>query len=93
MSLTDELKRMSGELIKDPRVIRLLQNEQFIKTMVTLVQVPGKLNSYTSEQVERLARALHMPTPEDHERLVRRLDRLEAELEALRRQVESGGKS
>lgn len=88
MSVTEELKRMSGELIKDPRVIRLLQNEQFIRAMVALVQVPGKLNSYTSEQVERLARALRMPSPEDYERLVRRLDRLESEVEALRRRVE-----
>jgi hypothetical protein len=87
MSLSDELKKKSVELMKDPRVTRLLQNEQFVRAMVALVQVPGRLNSFTAEQAERVARALNMPTPEDYERLVRRVDRLESEVEDLMRRV------
>jgi hypothetical protein len=87
MSLSDELKKKSVELMKDPRVTRLLQNEQFVRAMVALVQVPGRLNSFTTEQAERVARALNMPTPDDYQRLVRRVDRLESEVEDLMRRV------
>jgi cell division FtsZ-interacting protein ZapD len=90
MSLSDELKKRSVELMKDPRVTRLLQNEQFVRAMVALVQVPGKVNSFTSDQAERVARALHMPTPEDYQQLVRRVDRLESEVEDLMRRVGHG---
>lgn len=90
MNLTDELKKMSVDLMKDPRVTRLLQNEQFVKAMVALVQVPGRLNTFTNEQTERVARALHMPTPEEYQRLVRRVDRLESEVEDLMRRVGHG---
>lgn len=88
MSLKDEVKRKGLQLMSDPRVLKLMQNEQFMKAMMAVVQVPGKVNSFTTEQTERFASTMRLATAQDVKDLKRTVKNLEAEVARLRKRVE-----
>jgi hypothetical protein len=77
------------QVMSDPRVGKLMQNPQFMKLLVALMQVPGKVNSFTNEQAKLLATTLRLATHEEVKELERRVKKLERELvkqaEAARR--------
>ncbi len=58
MSIKDEVKKRGLALLGDPRMAKLMQNEQFMRAMMTVIQVPGKVEHFTSEQTERFAKML-----------------------------------
>ena len=88
MSLLEDLKKRGAKLVSDPRVFRLLQNEQFVHAMATVLQAPGRLGSFTLEQSERLAAAMQLATSEQVRELGYRVARLEDEVAELRRTVD-----
>ena len=87
MSITDHLrqdmKRKGLELIADPRVAKLMQNEQLLRVLMSVAQVPGLVNDFTSEQTDRLARTLGLSTAEEVRELRRSIKRLECEVVRL----------
>ncbi|MBX3183079.1 MAG: hypothetical protein KIT72_17170 [Polyangiaceae bacterium] len=84
MSLKDTVRKKGLELMGDPRVLKLMQNEQFMKAMMTVVQVPGKVNTFTEEQTERFAKMMRLVSETEHKDLQRRVKKLEAEIERLK---------
>jgi len=88
MSIADEMKKRGLQLMSDPRVLKLMQNEQFMKAMMAFMQVSGKVNSSTAEQSERFARSMRLATSQEVKELKRNLKNLENEVARLRKQVE-----
>jgi len=84
VTLKDDIKERGIKLLSDPRVLRLLQSEEFVGAMTALMQVPGKVGDFTAEQSERLARRFGLASAAEVEELRHRLAQLEAELERLR---------
>lgn len=85
MSISDEVKKRGFQLLSDPRVTKLMQNEQFLRAMMAVVQMPGKVNEFTQEQSGRFASIFRLVTEEHHRTLERRVEVLEEELESLRK--------
>lgn len=88
MGIRDEVKKKGLQLMSDPRVLKLMQNEQFMKTMMAVVQVPGKVNTFTTEQTERFAHTMRLATSQEVKDLKRTIKNLEAEVARLRKRVE-----
>ncbi|MEB2310215.1 MAG: hypothetical protein OZ921_14515 [Sorangiineae bacterium] len=88
MGIKDEVKKQSMKLIGDPRVAKLMQNEQFMKAMMTVVQVPGKVNTFTAEQTERFAQLMHLATAQDVKDLRRQVKNLESDLARLQKKLD-----
>jgi len=90
MSIKDEVKKRGLQLLSDPRVGKLMQNEQFMRAMMTVVQVPGKVETFTTEQTERFAKMMRLVTSDDFKTLKRQVKNLEAEVARLKKRVENG---
>lgn len=88
MSIKDDVKKKGMQLMSDPRVLKLMQNEQFMRAMMTVVQVPGKVNTFTTEQTERFAKTMRVATAQETKDLRRHVENLEAEVERLRNRLE-----
>ncbi|MEZ4375383.1 MAG: hypothetical protein AB7S68_20955 [Polyangiaceae bacterium] len=88
MGIKDTVRKKSMELMGDPRVLKLMQNEQFMKAMMTVVQVPGKVNTFTEEQTERFASMMNLATSKDLKDLKRQVKKLEGEVERLKKKLE-----
>lgn len=80
MGIRDEVMKRGLQVMSDPRVGKLMQNPQFMKLLMALMQVPGKVNSFTNEQAKLLAGTLRLATAEEHKELERRVKKLEREL-------------
>lgn len=89
MSIKDEVKKRGLQLLGDPRVAKLMQNEQFMRAMMTVIQVPGKVEHFTSEQTERFAKMMRVPTTDEFKDLKRQVKALENEVSKLKKKVES----
>lgn len=90
MSIKDEVKKRGLQLLSDPRVSKLMQNEQFMRAMMTVVQVPGKVETFTTEQTERFAKTMRLATAEDVKTLKRQVKTLEADVARLKKRLENG---
>jgi hypothetical protein len=88
MGIKDDMKRKGLELMGDPRVAKLMQNEQVMRAMMTLVQVPGKVNTFTTEQTERFAKTMRLATSQEVKDLKRTVKNLEADVARLKKQLE-----
>ncbi len=84
MGMRDEFKSAGIRLLSDPRLLKLLQNEQLLRTLSTLIEVPDRLGELGSEQGARFAKNLHLATDERVRSLEARLELLEAEVASLR---------
>lgn len=87
MSLKDKVRQKSMEMMGDPRMLKLMQNEQFMKAMSVLMQVPGKVNTFTSEQTDRFARTLNLATEQELKDLTRKVKSLEGEVARLKEKL------
>lgn len=80
------LMKKGLKLMSDPRVARLMQDERVMKAVVQVMSVPGKVQSFTSDQVERLAKAMNLATEDEVDDLKRQVRRLEEEVARLERE-------
>lgn len=80
MGIKEEMMKRGMQVMSDPRVGKLMQNPQFMKVLMALMQVPGKVNSFTNEQAKLLGSTLRLATVEDLKELKRRVKKLEQEL-------------
>jgi polyhydroxyalkanoate synthesis regulator phasin len=83
MTIKDEMMKKGMQMLSDPRVQKLMQNPQFMKVMMSVVQVPGKVNTFTNEQSERLASSLRLATAKEVKDLRRTVQTLEREVARL----------
>jgi polyhydroxyalkanoate synthesis regulator phasin len=84
MALKDKLMSEGMKLAANPAVAKLMQDDRFMKAVMTAMAMPGKVSTYTAEQKEAFARAMGLATQEevrDLKRTVAALERAVARLE------------
>ena len=91
MSIKDEVMKRGMQALSDPRFGKLIQNPQFMKLVMALMQVPGKVNTFTNEQAKLLAGTLRLATAEDLKELQRSVKRLERTVAKLESELGSKG--
>jgi hypothetical protein len=73
------------ELMTDPRFSQVMQDERVMKALMAAMQMPGKVETFTTEQKERFAKALGLPTEQEVSDLRRTVRRLEEEIARLKK--------
>jgi ubiquinone biosynthesis protein UbiJ len=81
--LKKSLLKQGMKLISDPRVVKVMQDERVMKAVVTAMSVPGKVQSFTTEQVQNLAKSMSLATEDEVTDLKRTVRRLEEEIARL----------
>jgi hypothetical protein len=79
------LMKRGMELMTDPRFSQVMQDERVMKAMMTAMQMPGKVESFTAEQKERFAKLLGLPTEQEVKDLRRTVRRLEEEIARIKK--------
>ncbi len=90
--LKKSLMKQGMKLMSDPRVMKLMQDERVMKAVMQVMSMPGKVQTFTSERVEKLAKAMALATEDEVKDLKRTVRRLEEEVARLQRDRESGGR-
>jgi ubiquinone biosynthesis protein UbiJ len=84
MTLKDKLMSEGMKLAANPQVAKMMQDERFMKLVMTAMAMPGKVSTFTTEQKETFAKAMGLATQEevrDLKRTVAALERTVARLE------------
>jgi hypothetical protein len=85
MSLKKSLMEQGMKLLGDPRVVKMMQNEQFMKAMMAAMSMPGKIDGFTKEHAEKFAKRMSLATADEVKDLRRTLRALEEEIADLKR--------
>ena len=89
VSLKKTVMKRVLELMTDPRVAKLMADPRVMKAVMAAMSMPGKVSSFTVEQVEKIAKAMDIPMGSEVDDLKRQVRRLESELDAFRRERDS----
>ncbi len=73
------------ELMTDPRLSKVMQDERVMKGLIAAMQIPGKVEGFTAEQKDRFAKAMGLPTEQEISDLRRAIRRLEEDVARLKR--------
>ncbi len=84
-SIKKTIMNQGMKLMSDPRVLKLMQDERVMKAVMQMMNVPGRVQSFTNDQVEKLAKAMSLATEDEVNDLKRQVRRLEEELARLER--------
>jgi len=84
-SLKKTLLKQGMKWMSDPRVMKLMQDERVMKAVMTAMSMPGKVQSFTQEGAERIAKAMALATEDEVKDLKRTVRRLEEEVARLQR--------
>lgn len=90
-SFKKALAKQGMKLMTDPRVAKFLQDERVMKAVMQVMSVPGKVQTFTSDQRERLAKALRVATEDEIRDLRRQVRRLEEEIARMERNADKRG--
>jgi uncharacterized protein YlxW (UPF0749 family) len=82
-SIKKTLVKQGMKLMTDPRVMKIMQDERVMKAVMQMMAVPGKVQTFTNDQVEKLAKAMSLATEDEVNDLKRQVRRLEDEIERL----------
>ncbi len=82
-SIKKTLVKQGMKLMTDPRVMKLMQDERVMKAVMQMMSMPGKVQTFTNDQVERLAKAMSLATEDEVKDLKRQIRRLEEEVSRL----------
>jgi len=93
MSLKKSLMKQGMKLMTDPRVMKLMQDPRVMKAVMTAMSVPGKVQSFGNDQVEKIAKAMALATEDEVNDLKRTVRSLEEEVSRLRREREDRNSS
>lgn len=85
MSLKEKLMAEGMKLAANPQVGKLMQDERFMKFVMSAVSMPGKVSSFTAEQKEAFAKLLGLATADEVRDLKRTVASLEREVARLSR--------
>ena len=83
-SLKKSLMKQGMKLMSDPRVMRLMQDERVMKAVMQMMSVPGMVQTFSQEQIERLAKSMALATEDEVKDLKRTVRRLEEEVARLK---------
>jgi len=84
MSLKDKVMSEGLKLAGHPAIAGLLQDERFMKLVMTALSVPGKLTELSEDQKANLLRLLGAAPQRDVDDLKRAVRSLESEVTRLR---------
>ncbi len=84
MSLKDKVVAEGMKLAQSPQVAKLMADERVMKLVMTAVSMPGKVQTFTTEQKEAFARAMGLATHDEVKDLKRQIAALEREIHELR---------
>jgi cell division FtsZ-interacting protein ZapD len=79
------LMKEGMKLISDPRVLKVMQDERVMKAVMQVMSMPGKVQSFTQDNVEKLAKAMALATEDEVKDLRRTVRRLEEEMNRMQR--------
>jgi len=82
-SIKKTLMKQGMKLMTDPRVMKLMQDERVMKAVMQMMSMPGKVQTFTNDQAERLAKAMSLATEDEVKDLKRQIRRLEEEVSRL----------
>ena len=88
MSIKKNLMNRGMKLMTDPRVLKLMQDERVMKAVMQMMSMPGKVQNFTQDQVEKLAKAMSLATEDEVKDLKRTVKRLEEEVAKLEKERE-----
>ena len=88
MSLKKKVLQEGMKLMSDPRVMKLMQDERVMKALMTAMSMPGKMQTFTQEQAEKLAKVMALATEDEVKDLRRTVRRLEEEMTRMRRDTD-----
>lgn len=74
------LKKRGMQLMSDPKVAKLMQDERVMKVAMQAFQMRGKAQEKIDENVEKVANSLGLVTKKDVRELKRTIKKLETEL-------------
>ncbi len=86
--LKKSLMKQGLKLMSDPRVAKMLQDPRVMSALMQAMAVPGKVQSFTAEQLEKLAKSMSLATEDEVNDLKRTVRRLEDELARIERDRE-----
>ena len=89
-SFKKALIKQGIKLMSDPRVTRMMQDERVMRAAMQLMNVPGKVQTFTGEQVEKFAKMINLATEDEVKDLKRQIRRLEEEVSRMERQRKPG---
>jgi hypothetical protein len=72
------------KLLSNPRVMKWMQDERLMKTLVGAMSLPSKAQSFARDQVENIAKAMDLATEAEVRDLRRTVRRLEDEMAELK---------
>jgi cell division FtsZ-interacting protein ZapD len=84
-SLKKTLMKQGMKLMSDPRVMKMMQDERVMKAVMQVMSMPGKVQSFTQDNVEKLAKAMALATEDEVKDLRRTVRRLEEEMNRMQR--------
>jgi len=84
-SLKKTLMKQGMKWISDPRVMKLMQDERVMKAVMAAMSMPSKVQTFTQEGAERIAKAMALATEDEVKDLQRTVRRLEEEVARLQR--------
>jgi len=88
MALEGKLMSEGMKLATNPAMAKLMQDERFMKAVMTAMAMPGRVSTLTTERKEHSAKAMGLATQEE----VRDLERTGAALERAVARLESDRK-
>ena len=88
MSLKKKVLQEGMKLMSDPHVMKLMQDERVMKALMTAMSMPGKMQTFTQEQAEKLAKVMALATEDEVKDLRRTVRRLEEEMTRMRRDTD-----
>ena len=84
-SFKKTLMKQGMKLMSDPRVMKLMQDERVMKAVMAAMSVPGKVQAFTKDQAETIAKAMALATEGEVKDLKRTVRKLEEELGRLQK--------
>jgi hypothetical protein len=91
-TLKKNLMKQGMKLMSDPRVMKLMQDERVMNAVMQMMSVPGKVQTFTQEQVERLVKSMALATEDEVKDLKRTVRRLEEEIARMKHADGGGGR-
>ena len=89
-SIKKTLMKQGMKLMSDPRVQKIMADERVMKAVMQMMNVPGKVQSFTDDQVAKLAKAMSLATEDEVKDLKRQVRRLEEEIARLEKDKKKG---
>ncbi len=85
-SIKKTIMKQGMKLMSDPRVMKIMQDERVMKAVMQMMNVPGKVQTFGNEQIEKLAKAMSLATEDEVKDLKRQIRRLEEEVTRLEKE-------